>query len=135
MKGMAPEAEALLGAAYAAYNRRDAEHLLTLVTDDVEWPDGERRMRGKHALREYWLEQWSRSRTHDAPGGFTLLPDGRVIVDIHQVVRTLDGTVVSRGEVTHVHRIRDGLIARPDIDGPTAGPRRSVAASALRGQL
>jgi hypothetical protein len=25
---------------YAAFNSRDVERLLTLVTDDVDWPDG-----------------------------------------------------------------------------------------------
>ena len=32
---------------YAAYNRRDADGLLALLTDDVDWPDGDARMRGK----------------------------------------------------------------------------------------
>jgi hypothetical protein len=52
---------------YAAFNSRDVERLLTLVTDDVDWPDGPARMRGKDAARDYWVRQWSRVRTHDEP--------------------------------------------------------------------
>jgi SnoaL-like protein len=38
---------------YAAFNRRDAERLLTLVTDHVDWPDGPARMHGEDAARGY----------------------------------------------------------------------------------
>jgi hypothetical protein len=31
----------------AAFNSRDVERLLTLVTDDVDWPDGPARRHGK----------------------------------------------------------------------------------------
>ena len=40
---------------YAAFNSRDVERLLTLVTDHVDWPDGPARMHGKEALRDYWV--------------------------------------------------------------------------------
>ena len=40
---------------YAAFSRRDAECLLTLVTDHVDWPDGPAQMRGKDAARDDWV--------------------------------------------------------------------------------
>jgi ketosteroid isomerase-like protein len=42
---------------YAAFNSRDVERLLTLVTDDVDWPDGPARMYDKDAARDYWVRQ------------------------------------------------------------------------------
>jgi nuclear transport factor 2 (NTF2) superfamily protein len=48
---------------YAAFNSRNVERLLTLVTDDVHWPAGPARMRGKDAARDYWVRQWSRVRS------------------------------------------------------------------------
>jgi hypothetical protein len=38
---------------YAAFNRRDAERLLILVTDHVDRPDGPARMHDKDAARDY----------------------------------------------------------------------------------
>jgi ketosteroid isomerase-like protein len=100
---------------YAAYNGRDVERLLTLVTDDVNWPDGLARMHGKDAVRDYWVRQWSRIHTHDEPSEPIELGDGRIAVHIHQTVRTPDGALVSTAHFIHVYRIRDGLAARLDI--------------------
>jgi ketosteroid isomerase-like protein len=33
--------------AYAAYNRRDSEALLALVSEDLDWPDDSARLHGK----------------------------------------------------------------------------------------
>ena len=109
-------ARELLTRAYAAYNAQDVEGLLAKVSDDVDWPDGERRLHGKEQLRSYWAEQWTRTRTHDEPVGFAELDDGRIAVDVSQVVRSPEGTVVSRGRVVHKHRLDGGLIARLDIE-------------------
>jgi ketosteroid isomerase-like protein len=108
--------ETLLRRAYAAYNRQDVDGLLALVGNDVDWPDGPERLRGKAAVRSYWLDQWPRTRTYDEPVSFTRRPDGRVEVRISQVVRTLDGSVVSTGTFDHVHHVADRHILRLDIE-------------------
>jgi hypothetical protein len=36
-------------------------------------------------------------------------------VDVHQVVRDLDGNLVSDGHVQHVYSFRDGLVAHMEI--------------------
>ncbi|AGZ42888.1 nuclear transport factor 2 family protein [Actinoplanes friuliensis] len=100
---------------YAAYNNQNAEELLTLLTDDVDWPDGPARLRGKDALRNYWQRQWISTRTHDEPGDPVDLGDGRIAVRINQTVRRPDGSPVSTGRFLHVFEIRDGLAARLDI--------------------
>ena len=48
----------LLSAAYAAYNARDLDGLLTAVDEDVDWPEGTSRLRGKDAVARFWLAQW-----------------------------------------------------------------------------
>jgi ketosteroid isomerase-like protein len=111
------ELQALLLRAYLAYNAQDAERLLALVSDDVDWPDGEGgRIHGRPALSAYWTEQWKRVRAHDHPIAFTERDDGRVAVRIRQVVRSLDGSTTSTGEFTHLHRIDGAHIARMDIE-------------------
>ncbi|HEX7462806.1 MAG TPA: nuclear transport factor 2 family protein [Dermatophilaceae bacterium] len=108
--------EELLSGAYLAYNRQDLDGLLALVSEDVDWPDGSSRLRGRAAVRAYWSDQWTRTRSHDQPVAFTRRPDGSVAVPISQVIRSLDGSVISTGSFCHVHRIEGSHIARMDIE-------------------
>jgi len=133
--------ELLLRSAYAAYNAQDLVGLLSVVNEDVDWPGGPRtprRLRGHIAVRAYWTEQWSQTRTHDEPVSFSWPHDGRdadadggrgvkaapgahrIAVRIDQVVRALDGSVLGTGVYDHVHQVKDGRIVRMDIY-PTAG--------------
>ncbi len=107
---------ALLAGAYAAYNSRDVERLLSAVTEDVDWPDGAARLHGKDALRRFWLEQWTRLRTRDEPVAFETVGRDVVRVRVDQVVRDLHGRTVSEGAFRHTFRLRDGRITRLDID-------------------
>jgi ketosteroid isomerase-like protein len=110
--------EALLQDAYAAYNKQDADALLEVLADDVDWPDAGGRLHGKQAVRAYWLEQWTRTRTQDEPLGYAGRPDGRVVVRIRQIVRSLDGRPISAGHFDHIHLIANGRIRRLDIEAP-----------------
>ena len=106
----------LLLQAYAAYNRQDLEALVALVSDNVNWPDDGDRLHGKDEVRAYWTEQWARTRTHDEPVTFSQRNDGRIAVHISQVVRSPNGSVISRGHFLHLHRLEGGRIARMDIE-------------------
>ncbi|HEX7781977.1 MAG TPA: nuclear transport factor 2 family protein [Sphingobium sp.] len=105
-------------AAYDAYNARDAEAILTFVSDDVDWPDGDKRLHGRDALRQYWLNQWTGTRTHDTPTDVTELSDGRIRVRLDQIVRDMDGAEISRGTFEYFFELRDDLITRLDIIKP-----------------
>jgi hypothetical protein len=37
---------------------------------------------------------------------------------VHQVVRDLEGSLVSEGDVQHVYSFRDGLVSRMEIREP-----------------
>jgi ketosteroid isomerase-like protein len=118
-----PTNEERLLTAYAAYNRRDSEALLALVSEDVDWPNGRARLHGKAALREYWTRQWEVTRTHDEPVKITDLAPDRSVVRISQVVRALDGTKISEGTFDHVHRFRNGQIAHLEIQNVDTSSR------------
>jgi hypothetical protein len=75
-------------------------------------------VRGHEAVRDYWLRQWRRIDPHVEPVGFTAGGDGRVVVDVHQVVRDLAGAVTADQRVQHVYEFRDGLIAHMEIRKP-----------------
>lgn len=112
------ERQTLLFRAYLAYNAQDADRLLARVSEDVDWPDGAGgRIHGRAALAAYWTEQWGRVRAHDHPVAFQQLADGRVAVDVEQVVRTLSGATLSTATLTHVHHVEAGRILRMDIEG------------------
>src|ERR1700722_3967884 len=50
---------------------------------------------GRSAIRAYWTEQWSEINPHVEPVTFHPEDVGYVLVEVHQVVRDLVGTVVA----------------------------------------
>jgi hypothetical protein len=109
--------EEILLRAYEAFNARDIDGALALMQPDVDWPNGMEggRELGHEAVRAYWTRQFGLIDSHVEPVGFGEDEEGRVVVDVDQVVRNLDGEVLSEQRVQHVYTLRDGLIARMDI--------------------
>jgi ketosteroid isomerase-like protein len=107
----------LLRRAYAAFNARDIDGALELMQPDVDWPNGMEGGRevGHDAVRAYWTRQFGLIDSHVEPVGFTEDAEGRLVVDVDQVVRDLDGVVIADQRVQHVYTLRDGLIVRMDI--------------------
>jgi hypothetical protein len=109
--------ERLLRRAYAAFNARDIDGALVLMHADVDWPNGMEggRELGHDAVRAYWTRQFGLIDSHVEPVGFAEDDEGRMVVDVDQVVRDLDGELLSEQRVQHVHTLREGLILRMDI--------------------
>jgi hypothetical protein len=102
---------------YAAFNARDLDAALAGVHADVDWPnaiDGGR-VRGREAVRGYWSRQFETIDPRVEPEAFSEDERGRVVVDVHQIVRDLDGGVIADQNVQHIYTISAGLIARMDI--------------------
>ena len=112
--------EQLLRRAYEAFNARDVDGALALMHPDVEWPNGMEggRELGHDAVRAYWTRQFGMIDSHVEPVGFVSDADGRVVVDVHQVVRDLDGELLSDGLVQHVYTFRNGLVTHMEIREP-----------------
>ena len=117
--------EELLTKAYAAFNRRDIDAVLDLMSDDVDWPNAMEGtiVHGKDAVRAYWTHQWEVADPQVDPLGITDRPDGVSVVRVDQTVKLLDGTLVSQGELDHEYRVRDGLIVRMDVRDEAPGNR------------
>jgi ketosteroid isomerase-like protein len=111
LKETAAEIE-LLQRVYAAFNRREIETVLTMMHGEVDWPNGWEggRVLGKAAVRDYWRRQFEVLDPHVEPKNFIWEADGRIAVDVHQVVRDKGGKLVVDQMVRHVYEIRDGLI-------------------------
>jgi ketosteroid isomerase-like protein len=113
---VAPETE-LLRAAYAAFNARDIDAALALMTPDVEWPRAFKGgfVHGPKEIRAYWTEQWSEINPHVEPAAFYQEDAEHILVDVHQVVRDLAGTVLADEHVGHRFTIEQGLIRRMEV--------------------
>jgi hypothetical protein len=109
----------LLCAAYAAFNARDIDAVLATMTPDVVWPKAFKGgfVRGLEEVRAYWMEQWSEINPHVEPVAFYPEDAGRILVDAHQVVRDLAGTVLADEHVGHRFTLAHGLIQAMEV-GP-----------------
>ncbi len=107
----------LLRAAYAAFNARDIDAAIVFMTPDVAWPRAFKGgfVHGPNELRVYWTEQWSEIDPHVEPASFYLEEDGRILVDVHQVVRDLSGTILADEHVGHRFAIKNSLIQRMEV--------------------
>jgi ketosteroid isomerase-like protein len=111
---------ALLRRAYEAFNARDVETVLSLLQPDVDWPNAMEggREHGHEAVRAYWTRQFEIVDSHVAPTAFERREDGLVVVHVHQVVRDLDGRLLSDTFVKHAYTFCDGLVSRMDVLAP-----------------
>jgi hypothetical protein len=110
--------EEVLRAMYDGFNTRDIDAVLAAMSDDVDWPNGWEggRLLGQEAVRDYWTRQWAAIDPRVEPLEIGPRADGRVEVQVRQLVRDLDGKVLGDGTVVHVYEMRSGLVARMDIE-------------------
>jgi ketosteroid isomerase-like protein len=118
MRPVPLEVEAVLRSAYRAFNERDVEGAVALMHPEVDWPNAWEggRVVGHAAVRDYWARQFQVISSRVEPEGFHAEPDGRVTVDVHQVVHeAAGGALLSDARVRHSYRLEDGLVTRMDV--------------------
>jgi hypothetical protein len=118
---MSKEVE-LLKQLYDRFNARDMESVLEALDEAVIWANGMEggHVHGRDGVRGYWTRQWALVNPRVEPAGFSVGADGEVIVEVHQVVRDLQGTVLVDQMVGHIFRFENGLVKRFDIRGASA---------------
>jgi hypothetical protein len=131
------DTKTLIEQAYSAFNKRDIDGALALMTQDVSWPKASEggKVVGKEEIRAYWTRQWSEFDPHVEPLAMTEFAlteevGGRIRVRVHQLVKSLQGDVLSDSEVLHVFTMKSGLIAAMDLGDDadlTAGPSAAFA--------
>jgi hypothetical protein len=109
--------QTLITQVYAAFNRRDIDGALALMSEKVDWPKASEggRVIGKEAIRAYWMRQWAEFDPHVEPIQIIDRQEGTTDVKVHQLVKTLNGDVISNQEVFHTYIIVNGLIERMDV--------------------
>src|ERR1700742_1950224 len=122
----------LIQQAYSAFNERDIDGALALMTEDVSWPKASEggKVVGKEEIRAYWTRQWSEFDPHVEPLALFEEADGKIRVRVHQLVKSLQGEVLSDSEVLHIFTLSGGLIAAMDLANeaePDADPSAAFA--------
>jgi hypothetical protein len=84
---------------------------------DVDWPNGMEggRVVGHNAVRDYWTRQWKLVDPQVTPVSTSRMPDGRIVVQVHQKVSDLSGKVILDHMIEHIYKLRDGLIQSMEI--------------------
>jgi hypothetical protein len=127
-------AQELISQAYSAFNQRDIDATLVLMSEHVSWPKASEggRVVGKQEIRDYWTRQWAE---FDPRVDVLEVVDGeagKIDVKVHQLVKNLKGDVLSDTELWHVYTIANGLIERMDIkegEGSSEGPSAAFSGS------
>jgi hypothetical protein len=123
--------QTLIAAAYSAFNQRNIDGALALMSESVSWPKASEggRVVGKEEIRAYWSRQWKEFDPHVEPIEVIDRGSGKVDVRVHQLVKSLGGDVLSDSEVWHAYTIADGLIQRMDLGGGEADSEQSPSSA------
>ena len=121
----------LIARAYAAFNQRNIDGALALMSEDVSWPKASEggRAVGKEEIRAYWTRQWDEFDPHVEPIEVIDHDGDTTDVRVHQLVKNLDGEVLSDSEVWHVYTIANGLIQRMDLKESEASSEATPSAA------
>ena len=123
----------LIGQVYSAFNQRNIDGALAFMSDSVSWPKASEggRVVGKEEIRAYWSRQWKEFDPHVEPLEVVDQQAGKTHVRVHQLVKSLDGNVLSDSEVWHVYTIANGLIERMDLGAESEGNSQQAPSSAF----
>jgi hypothetical protein len=112
-----PHADLIIKA-YAAFNKRDIETVLSTFHPNVHWPNGWEGgyVNGHNEVRNYWTRQWREVDPKVEPTDFKEREDGKLEVDVHQVAKDLKGNVLFDGMIKHIYTFENGLIKSMDIE-------------------
>ena len=114
---MVAEHKKIIEAAYAFFNARDINKILALMHVDIVWPNGWEGgyVNGKDEVKAYWTRQWKELDPNVEPVAFTETENGKLSVDVHQIVRDHSGRILADTIVKHVYTFDEGLIKSMEI--------------------
>jgi hypothetical protein len=107
----------LLKRVYAMFNAREMDAVLAAMHPEVVWANGMEGgyVQGRDGVRAYWTRQWAVIDPHVDPVSFAEGQAGTIEVEVHQVVKDLEGKVLLDRMVRHGFCVEEGLVRRFDI--------------------
>ena len=102
---------------YNAFNKREIETIISLMTPNVKWANGLEGgfVYGRKAVREYWTNQFKDIQPELETLKFETDDNNRNIVTVHQIIKDLQGNVLADMTVRQIFTIEDGLISLYEI--------------------
>jgi ketosteroid isomerase-like protein len=110
-----------LRCAYSAFNQGDIESAISLMCDDVDWPNTIEggRERGRDAVHDYWTRLFGLLVPRVEPLCLRADGQGRIVVDAHLVFSDpATGQPLAHQRARHVFRFRGALVERMDVREP-----------------
>jgi ketosteroid isomerase-like protein len=110
--------QSLIKTAYAAFNARDIDTILSVMHPDIKWArawEGDYAI-GQQEVRSYWTRQWQEIDPKVFPVGFHERENGTLEVTVDQLVKDLSGGILFEGKVKHIYVINDGLLEQMNIE-------------------
>jgi hypothetical protein len=127
--------QTLIATVYSAFNQRNVDGVFALMSESVSWPKASEggRVVGKEEIRAYWTRQWNEFDPHVEPIEVIDRGEGKIDVQVRQVVKSLAGELLSDSIVWHAYTTANGLIERMDLGhGGTASEQEPSAAFSHR---
>ncbi len=108
----------IINKAYEGFNKRDVDGVLSLMDNEVTWPNGWEGgyVHGHAEVKDYWTRQWKEINPHVTPVSILERADGRLEVEVQQLVKDLQGKVLADGSVKHIYSFKNGLITKMEIE-------------------
>lgn len=106
--------------AFKAFNLRDIDSILPSMDINVSWPNGWEGgyINGHSEVRNYWTKQWKEVNPIVKPLSIKENSKGQIEVVVHQIVKNLNGKIISDGVLKHVYTFEKGLIKSMDLRKP-----------------
>ncbi len=86
------------------------------------------------AIRTYWRNQWATINSQVTPISYRVA-DGRVILEVHQLVKDMEGATLSDSVVFHTYTFANAKVARMDISDAVPAFGESTPATSTEGQV
>jgi ketosteroid isomerase-like protein len=107
----------LLQNLYDAFNNRELETIISVMSPDVKWANGVEGgfVYGRDAVREYWTNQYKVIQVQLETLKFETDEKNRNVVTVHQIVKDLQGSLLVDTTVQQIFTIENGLIVLYEI--------------------
>jgi nuclear transport factor 2 (NTF2) superfamily protein len=118
LQRIAQQNKQLIEKAYDAFNKRDLETALELMTTDVQWPNGWEGgyVYGQEEVKNYWTRQWKEIDPSVYPLCIVEDANGKMRVTVKQIVKDKQGQLLYEGQVAHIYSLDHGLIQHMEIE-------------------
>ncbi len=108
----------ILSAAYRSFNAKDINAVLSLMDANVHWPNVWEGgyVEGHNEVRNYWTRQWNELNPNVQPVSFKENANEEIEVEIHQLIKDMEGSIIADSIVKHVYVIENDLIKSMKIE-------------------